>query len=63
MPRNTAIRATNTASGDFFANGLTMNTSVAAPRANPNTMPAIVATQSGTSQSPNSVHVVTTHVT
>ena len=62
MPRSMAIRATNTASGDFFDNGLTMNTSVAAPRAKPKAMPASVATHSGSDESPNSVHVVTTHV-
>ena len=56
------MSATKTASGDFFANGLTMNTSVAAPRAKPKAMPAIVATHSGSAESPNSVQVVTTQV-
>ena len=56
-----AIRATNTASGDFFDSGLTMNTSVAAPRANPNAIPAIVATHKRERPSRRtSVHVVTT---
>ena len=55
-----AIRATNTASGDFLDSGLTMNTSVAAPRANPKAIPAIVASHKGSVDSPNKVHVVTT---
>jgi hypothetical protein len=62
MPRKMAIRATNTASADFFDSGLTMNTSVAAPSAKPKAIPAMVASHSGSCQSLNSVHVVTTHV-
>ena len=50
MPRNSAISATKTASGERRLSGRTMITSVLTPRANPKAMPTSVASHSGITQ-------------
>ena len=62
IPRNTAINATNTASGDRLESGRTIRSSAAAPIAKPKIMLMIAASHSGTFSSMSGiVHVVASH--